>query len=87
MGIKGLTSFMDRYDFLFSRHQLYDTKVIIDGNNLAHCLYHDGIDSQYGGDYDKYAEVASNTIAIPNLDNVIVSYFVLVNYLGDWKWC
>lgn len=57
MGIKGLTRFIDQHPELLTDHQLRDTKVVIDGNNLfffLHQYYH--VPFAYGGDYDQYAD-------------------------------
>ena len=56
MGISGLTTFMDDNLQLLSEHQLQNTKIVVDGNNLYHLLYYDyNVDFLHGGDYDKFA--------------------------------
>ena len=52
MGIPGLTSFVDENPWLLQDHQLHNTRLVIDGNNLYHFLYYYfHINHQYGGDY------------------------------------
>ncbi|KAM7300656.1 hypothetical protein ISCGN_016264 [Ixodes scapularis] len=57
MGIQGLRTFVSRnHDRLVEERHLYGTKLVIDGNNLIHNLYHSaGLECAYGGDYDRYA--------------------------------
>ncbi|CAL1267372.1 unnamed protein product [Larinioides sclopetarius] len=56
MGIRGLSTFFNNNPDLTKSHKLYNTPVIIDGNNLIHLLYFaNKIDCIYGGDYYKYA--------------------------------
>uniref|UniRef100_T1JN56 XPG N-terminal domain-containing protein n=1 Tax=Strigamia maritima TaxID=126957 RepID=T1JN56_STRMM len=56
MGIMSLTSFLDSFPQMLNSFRLHDTKVVIDGNNLCHALYHDcGVSCFFGGDYDKFA--------------------------------
>ncbi|GBN45384.1 Protein asteroid 1 [Araneus ventricosus] len=57
MGIRGLSTFFNNNPDLTKSHKLYNTPVIIDGNNLIHLLYFaNKIDCMYGGDYYKYAK-------------------------------
>lgn len=57
MGISKLTTFMKINTKLTDTFRLYNTKVVIDGNNLYHFLYHkDNLDFLHGGDYDQYAQ-------------------------------
>ncbi|XP_055937404.1 protein asteroid homolog 1-like [Argiope bruennichi] len=57
MGIRGLSTFFNNNPDLTKSHKLYNTPVIIDGNNLIHLLYFSNkIDCMYGGDYYKYAK-------------------------------
>ncbi|KAL4235309.1 Protein asteroid 1 [Mactra antiquata] len=57
MGVRGLSTFIDENKKIFlSDHKLHDTRVIIDGSNLYHFVYHHyNISHQFGGDYDHYA--------------------------------
>lgn len=56
MGILKLTTFMKYNTQLTDTFRLYDTKVVIDGNNLYHILYHKGnLYFLHGGDYDQSA--------------------------------
>ena len=55
MGISGLTTFVDANPHLLTDHQLRDTAVIVDGNNLYHFLYYYfRVPVRYGGDYDTF---------------------------------
>ncbi|KAG8194115.1 hypothetical protein JTE90_003054 [Oedothorax gibbosus] len=57
MGIRGLSTFFNNNPDLSKSHKLYNTNVIIDGNNLIHLLYFSNkVDFIYGGDYHKYAK-------------------------------
>lgn len=56
MGISGLNTFFDNNPHLSRPYELHDTKVVIDGNNLANTLYFDcGADCVHNGDYSRYA--------------------------------
>ena len=60
MGVRGLTSFIEN-NKLLSHRKLYNTKVIIDGNNLCHFIfYHHNLSYKYGGDYDQYYNKCRN---------------------------
>lgn len=55
MGIRGLTTFINKQWWVFDRHELHDTKVVIDGNNLYHFLYEKSKNASFfGGDYEDY---------------------------------
>ena len=55
MGIPGLTTFVDANPHLLTDHQLRDTTVIVDGNNLYHFLYYYfHVPVQYGGEYGTF---------------------------------
>ena len=55
MGIPGLTTFVDANPHLLTDHELRDTAVIVDGNNLYHFLYYYfHVPVQFGGDYDTF---------------------------------
>ncbi|KAK6185556.1 hypothetical protein SNE40_007762 [Patella caerulea] len=57
MGVKGLTRFIDSNPGLLKDFQLRDSRVIFDGNNLYHFLYHTyNIRQQFNGDYANYAK-------------------------------
>ena len=63
MGIPGLSTYIaEHIDDALEWSKLRNCKVVIDGNNLAHQLYHggSGINSAFGGDYDKYATYVEN---------------------------
>ncbi|KAI5931670.1 Protein asteroid1 [Manis javanica] len=59
MGIRGLMSFVeDHSNEFFTDLKLQDTKIIIDGYALFHCLcFNSNLELQYGGDYDSFADV------------------------------
>ncbi|GAB6032585.1 hypothetical protein CHUAL_011477 [Chamberlinius hualienensis] len=53
MGVHGLTTFVNRNPQLFKKFELYNSRVVIDGNGLCHKLYRDlCLDPYLGGDYD-----------------------------------
>ncbi|XP_064611323.1 LOW QUALITY PROTEIN: protein asteroid homolog 1-like, partial [Liolophura sinensis] len=54
--VHGLTSFIDDHADLLLDHELYDTKLIIDGSNLYHFIYFNhNVTATYGGDYNVFA--------------------------------
>lgn len=58
MGIRGLFTYIQNYaNSALEWHKLCSCKLVIDGNNLAYELFENssGINSSFGGDYDKYA--------------------------------
>lgn len=60
MGIRGLTTFINNRAHLYLEdYQLYNTKVVLDGNSIASNLYkwHCRCNDCFGGDYDKFAQV------------------------------
>ncbi|XP_037380314.1 protein asteroid homolog 1 [Talpa occidentalis] len=59
MGIRGLMSFVeDHGDEFFTDLKLRNTKIVIDGYALFHRLcFSSGLELQYGGDYDSFADV------------------------------
>lgn len=55
MGVRGLSTFMGQNPHLFRKFHLHACKVVIDGNNLCHKLFHEfRIDSYLGGDYNLF---------------------------------
>ena len=57
MGIKSFSTFIDNKPHLLKDWKLHDCKVVIDGNNLSHFLYHYfAVRCQSGGDYDTFAD-------------------------------
>ncbi|KAH8412098.1 hypothetical protein KR222_010861 [Zaprionus bogoriensis] len=57
MGVRGLTSYIaQRAEIYLKPHELHDTALVIDGDNLACNLYKDvtGTYSAFGGDYDDF---------------------------------
>lgn len=56
MGIPGLTRFMTgENQHLLKDFRLYDTSLLIDGNNVLHFLYHRlQVSCHFGGDYDTF---------------------------------
>lgn len=74
MGIKGLTTFIAKNANEYLRtHQLHDTYLVIDGNNLACHLYtwHCKCNDCFGGDYDKFAHVVCKFFSLLQECNVI----------------
>ncbi|KAK4321017.1 hypothetical protein Pmani_008125, partial [Petrolisthes manimaculis] len=58
MGVKSLHTYIQtQLPECLECHTLHNTKVVVDGNNLAHTLYQQcpGINACLGGDYDKFA--------------------------------
>ena len=57
MGVRGLFSFFqNNHDDFFVQHDLYNSLLVIDGNNLRYHLYNTCPRKHccFGGDYDKY---------------------------------
>lgn len=58
MGVRGLLTYVQEHaGAALEWHKLHGRHVIIDGNNLAFTIFHDGtgMNAAFGGDYDKYA--------------------------------
>ncbi|XP_062842131.1 protein asteroid homolog 1-like [Trichomycterus rosablanca] len=81
MGVRGLKSFIEKNDLL--EHRLFrDSKVIIDGANFCHALYHDnGLDQIHGGDYDAFMDVI--TQFFKNLDQCNIKPYVVFDGGND----
>ncbi|CAH0557936.1 unnamed protein product [Brassicogethes aeneus] len=91
MGIKGLTTFMDkRKGLFFEDYQLQNTNLVIDGNSLCSQLYDlhckqrknkqpnvlwQKCNDCFGGDYDNYATVVKKFFQLL-LDCNVVPYLV-----------
>ena len=61
MGIHGLTSYTNSVGSLWSKIQIKETKVVIDGSSLLWHLYlSERIDYQHGGNYDQQADAIAN---------------------------
>ena len=76
MGIPGLTTFVDANPHLLTDHELRDTTVIVDGNNLYHFLYYYfHVPVQYGGEYgtfDSCIEYFFRTLAACHITPYVV---------------
>uniref|UniRef100_A0A915IKK9 Asteroid domain-containing protein n=1 Tax=Romanomermis culicivorax TaxID=13658 RepID=A0A915IKK9_ROMCU len=72
MGIRGLTSLMNKYSSeVYERFELRDSTLIIDGYNLANDLYFTGqVDIIFGGDYPKYCEIVTGFFRLLKARNV-----------------
>ena len=55
MGIPGLTSFVNSIENLWTKVELQDTKLVIDGSCLCFYLYN-GMNCRCGGQYDEFYE-------------------------------
>ena len=54
MGVRYLMTYINSHGLL-RRYELHDTRLVIDGGNLHHKLYHAyQVPSEFGGDYDDY---------------------------------
>ena len=70
MGVRGLTSYIDDIETLWTRIELRNTKLIIDGSSLCNYLYEsNGFDCRYGGQYDEFY-------------NVVLLFFAALNRKG-----
>lgn len=71
MGVRGLSTFLSAREKFFVSHELKNTEVVIDGNNLRYVLYKwcPGLNHCFGGDYDKYGDY-------------IISFFHLLKSCG-----
>ena len=76
MGVKGLTTFIERQHDMLSEVQLHDTKVIIDGYGCMFYLYSSHLDrGHHGGEYEAYEDKCR--LFITNLQKCNISpYFV-----------
>lgn len=76
MGIPGLTSFIDENPHLLTDYKLFNTKVVIDGNNLYHFLYnYFNVDNICGGDYDTFGKCVKSyfkKLIACNIDSYVV---------------
>ncbi len=72
MGVQGLKTFIEaNADKLLTSHELHDTRVILDGNNLCHVLYKTyHFDQKHGGDYDGFAESVKSYFTILKKCNI-----------------
>ncbi|CAH0557937.1 unnamed protein product [Brassicogethes aeneus] len=80
MGIKGLTTFINRRtELFFEDYHLHDTNLVIDGNSLCCQLYcwhcKQKCNDCFGGDYDNYAAVVRNFFQLL-LDCNVVPFLV-----------
>lgn len=65
----------DNFKFI-KEFLLYDTKVVIDGNNLYYFIFYNNyVDFFYGGDYDQYARKIKEFFSFLSFCN-IQSYVV-----------
>lgn len=61
MGIGGLSSYINQHSYEFlQQFQLYDTRLAIDGQNIANEIYASNCDSFFGGDYAVFSKLASD---------------------------
>lgn len=73
MGVRGLSTFIARNaDEYFTKYELHDTYVVLDGYCIAHHLYkwHSKCNDCFGGDYDKYAHTVYKFFALLQECNV-----------------
>ena len=54
MGVRGLTSYVNPIETLWTKTKLQNTKIIIDGSGLCNCLYKDAFDCRCGGQYEEF---------------------------------
>ena len=65
MGIGGLTSFIDVNPHLLTDHELHDSRVIMDGNNLSYFIYYYyNLDYLHGGNYGEFVTCVRRYFAI-----------------------
>ncbi len=81
MGIRGLKTFISNNSDLLERHELHDTYVVIDGNNLLYCLYWrsstQSKDHIYGGDYCRFATTITQFLKL--LENCKITPIVVLD--------
>ena len=56
MGVRGLTSYANSIETLWTKAKLESTKLVIDGSGLCNNLYKDLFDCQHGGQYKEFYE-------------------------------
>ncbi|XP_062842124.1 protein asteroid homolog 1-like [Trichomycterus rosablanca] len=82
MGVLGLKSFIENNSDFLKPLWFRDSKVIIDGSNLCHALYHDNwLDQIHGGDYDAFMDVI--TQFFKNLDQCNIKPYVVFDGGND----
>lgn len=85
MGIRGLTTFIAQYsDQFLQRHDLHNTYLVIDGNNICCQLYtwHTKKFDCFGGDYDTFArsiELLFEALKKCNITPIVV-------FDGNYEW-
>ena len=70
MGVRGLTSYVEKIQSLWTQKELQNEKLVIDGSALCNCLYRDyGFDRRCGGQYEEfYDKVVSFFKALKSKD-------------------
>ena len=57
MGVRGLTSYVNPIETLWTQTKLQNTKLIIDGSGLCNGIYKDVFDCRHGGQYEEFYNV------------------------------
>ena len=61
MGVSGFTTFLDNNNYLLTDFKLRDIKLVVDGNNFYHFVYHFyQVPYVYGGDYKQFVKICSS---------------------------
>ncbi|KAL9956446.1 hypothetical protein ACROYT_G037923 [Oculina patagonica] len=82
MGVRGLTSYIDDIETLWTQIELQDTKLIIDGSGLCNYLYRsNGFECRHGGQYDEFYNVVLSFFDA--LDSKGVESFVILDGAKD----
>ncbi|NXY87141.1 ASTE1 protein, partial [Alcedo cyanopectus] len=78
MGVQGLTGFVEERGSFFTELRVRDTKLVIDGSSLYHCLcFASAGDFRRGGDYGPFAAAVSDFFC--NLWRCRVAPFVVLD--------
>ena len=82
MGIRGLTSYLERQPDLWTAVYLKNTKVVIDGNGLFYWLYISSeLDCRRGGQYNAFHDRVRSFFEL--LDSNGVQAFVVLDGASD----
>ena len=75
MGVRGLTSYVNSIETLWTQTKLENTKLIIDGSGLCNNLYRDLFDCWHGGQYKQCYEAVLlffNTLKSNGVESFVV---------------
>ncbi|KAM3873539.1 single-strand DNA endonuclease ASTE1-like [Diretmus argenteus] len=78
MGVKGLSSFVQKNSLIYRDIRFRNNKLVIDGNNLIYLLYfRSGLDRRHGGEYGAFEDLIEKFIK--SLRNCRVEPYVVLD--------